>query len=130
MDETLIVIYSKYKAYQRKICARQIERAERIITIPGHKSQNDPMRCVKKLPLLLMVRLQDFSISLLQLHKEEFISCSVFSILSMRYPIPICVWMYCVPFFSGSSFFRSVAIKTLREATSFSEHRPQICWVI
>ena len=30
-------------------------------------------------------------------------------------------------FFSGSSFFRSVAIKTLREATSFSEQRPQIC---
>ncbi len=53
-----------------------------------------------------------------------------FSILSMRYPMPICVWMYCTPFFSGSSFFRNVAIKTLREATSLSEHRPQICWVI
>lgn len=92
-----------------------------------HKSQNDPMRCVKKLPLLLMVRLQNFSISLLRLHKEEFISCSGFSILSMRYPIPMCVWIYCTPFFSSSSFFRSVAIKTLREATSFSEQRPQIC---
>ena len=92
-----------------------------------HKSQNDPMRCVKKLPLLLMVRLQNFSISLLRFHKEEFISCSGFSILSMRYPIPMCVWIYCTPFFSGSSFFRSVAIKTLREATSFSAQRPQIC---
>ncbi len=70
-----------------------------------HKSQNDPMRCVKKLPLLLMVRLQNFSISLLRFHKEEFISCSGFSILSMRYPIPMCVWIYCTPFFSGSSFF-------------------------
>ena len=53
MDETLIVTYSpKYKAYQRKIRVRQIERAERIITTPGRKrkgkSQNDPMRFVKK----------------------------------------------------------------------------------
>ena len=53
MDETLIVTYSpKYKAYQRKIRARQIERAERIITTPGRKrkgkNQNDPMRFVKK----------------------------------------------------------------------------------
>ena len=62
-----------------------------------------------------------------RLHKEEFVSYSGFSILSMRYPIPMCVWIYCTPFFSGSSFFRSVAIKTLREATSFSEQRPQIC---
>ena len=62
-----------------------------------------------------------------RLHKEEFVSCSGFSILSMRYPIPMCVWIYCTPFFSSSSFFRSVAIKTLREATSFSEQRPQIC---
>ena len=62
-----------------------------------------------------------------RLHKEEFVSYSGFSILSMRYPIPMCVWIYCTPFFSSSSFFRSVAIKTLREATSFSEQRPQIC---
>ena len=53
MDETLIVTYSpKYKAYQRKIRARQVERAERIITTPGRKrkgkNQNDPMRFVKK----------------------------------------------------------------------------------
>lgn len=53
MDETLIVTYSpKYKAYQRKIRGRQIERAEKIISTPGHKrkgkNQNDPMRFIKK----------------------------------------------------------------------------------
>ena len=53
MDETLIVTYSpKYKAYQRKIRAQQIERAEQIITTPGRKrkgkNQNDPMRFIKK----------------------------------------------------------------------------------
>ncbi len=53
MDETLIVTYSpKYKAYQRKIRTRQIERAEKIIATPGRKrrgkTQNDPMRFVKK----------------------------------------------------------------------------------
>ena len=53
MDETLIVTYSpKYKAYQRKIRARQIERAEKIIASPSRKrkgkNQNDPMRFVKK----------------------------------------------------------------------------------
>lgn len=53
MDETLIVTYSpKYKAYQQKIRARQIERAEKIIASPGSKrkgkNQNDPMRFVKK----------------------------------------------------------------------------------
>ena len=38
LDETLIVTYSpKYKAYQQKIRARQIERAERIINSPGKK---------------------------------------------------------------------------------------------
>lgn len=53
MDETLIVTYSpKYKAYQRKIRAHQIERAEKIIMSPGRKrkgkNQNDPMRFIKK----------------------------------------------------------------------------------
>ena len=53
MDETLIVTYSpKYKAYQRKIRSRQIERAEKIIATPGRKrkgkNQNDPMRFIKK----------------------------------------------------------------------------------
>ena len=37
--------------------------------------------------------------------------------------------VFAMPMILGS-FFRNVAIKTLREATSFSEHRPQICWVI
>ena len=53
MDETLIVTYSpKYKAYQRKIRNRQIERAEKIIATPGRKrkgkNQNDPMRFIKR----------------------------------------------------------------------------------
>ena len=53
MDEILIVTYSpKYKAYQRKIRNRQIERAEKIIESPCKKhkgkNQNDPMRFVKK----------------------------------------------------------------------------------
>ena len=53
MDEILIVTYSpKYKAYQKKIRARQIERAENIIDSPCKKrkgkNQNDPMRFVKK----------------------------------------------------------------------------------
>ena len=53
MDETLIVTYSpKYKAYQRKIRNRQIERAKKIIDSPGKKrkvkNQNDPNRFVKK----------------------------------------------------------------------------------
>lgn len=53
MDETLIVTYSpKYKAYQRKIRSRQIERAEKIISAPGRKrkgkNQNDPMRFIRK----------------------------------------------------------------------------------
>ena len=53
MDENLIITYSpKYKAYQRKIRSRQIERAKKIIETPGWKhkgkNQNDPMRFVKK----------------------------------------------------------------------------------
>ena len=53
MDETIIVTYSpKYKAYQRKIRARQIERAQKIIASTDRKrkgkNQNDPMRFVKK----------------------------------------------------------------------------------
>lgn len=53
LDESLIVTYSpKYKAYQRKIRARQIERAEKILKAPGSKrkgkSQNDPARFIQK----------------------------------------------------------------------------------
>ena len=54
MDETLIVTYSpKYKAYQRRIRARQIERAEKMIKSPGKirkgKNQNDPARLIQKM---------------------------------------------------------------------------------
>jgi transposase len=53
MDETIIVTYSpKYKAYQRKIRARQIERAKKMISEPGSKkrlrNQNDPARFIQK----------------------------------------------------------------------------------
>lgn len=53
MDETIIVTYSpKYKAYQRKIRARQIERAKKMISKPGNKkrtrNQNDPARFILK----------------------------------------------------------------------------------
>lgn len=52
IDETVIVTYSpKYKAYQRKIRARQIERAEKMIENgkgKRGKTQNDPARFVKK----------------------------------------------------------------------------------
>lgn len=53
LDETLIVTYSpKYKAYQRALRARQIERAEKMIEAPGRKlkgkNQNDPSRFIQK----------------------------------------------------------------------------------
>lgn len=54
LNETLIVTYSpKYKAYQRKIRARQIERAEKMIKSSGRikkgKNQNDPSRFIQKM---------------------------------------------------------------------------------
>lgn len=53
MDETIIVTYSpKYKAYQQKIRAGQIERAEQMITgvekRRKSKNQNDPARFIQK----------------------------------------------------------------------------------
>lgn len=56
MDETLIVTYSpKYKAYQKKIRERQLERAKKIIQSPDSKRKtrnpNDPARFVKKTPV-------------------------------------------------------------------------------
>jgi len=53
MDETIIVTYSpKYKAYQKKIRNKQIERAQKIIDKPGKKrkckNQNDPSRFIKQ----------------------------------------------------------------------------------
>ena len=53
MDETLIVTYSpKYKAYQRKIRNKQLERAEKMLVSPDSKrkskNQNDPSRFIQK----------------------------------------------------------------------------------
>ena len=79
MDETLVVTYSpKYKAYQRKIRARQIERAERIITAPGRKrkgkNQNDPMRFLKKTSVTAdgeIAEKQVYDLDEEQIQKEE-----------------------------------------------------------
>lgn len=79
MEETLIVTYSpKYKAYQRKIRARQIERAEKIISSPGRKrkgkNQNDPMRFVKKTPVTSegeIAEKQIYGLDEEQIEKEE-----------------------------------------------------------
>lgn len=86
MDETLIVSYSpKYKAYQRKIRTRQIERAEKIINAPGRKrkgkNQNDPMRFVKKLLLLLMERLPKSKSTVLMRDKYRKRKCMTVSML-------------------------------------------------
>ena len=56
MDETLIVTYSpKYKAYQRKIRSRQLERAEKMLNTPDSKRKakgpNDPSRFIQKTPV-------------------------------------------------------------------------------
>lgn len=53
MDETIIVTYSpKYKAYQKSVRDRQIERAQKLINAPGKKrkgkNQNDPARFISK----------------------------------------------------------------------------------
>ena len=79
LDETLIITYSpKYKAYQRKIRARQIERAEKIISGSGRKnkgkSQNDPMRFVKKTSVTSDGEIADkhvYGIDDEQIHREE-----------------------------------------------------------
>ena len=79
MDETLIVTYSpKYKAYQRKIRSRQIERAEKIIATPGRKrkgkNQNDPMRFIKKTSITPdgeIAEKQVYDIDEEQIRKEE-----------------------------------------------------------
>ena len=79
MAETLIVTYSpKYKAYQRKIRARQIERAEKIISSPGckrkEKNQNDPMRFVHKISVTSdgeIAEKQVYELNEEQIRKEE-----------------------------------------------------------
>ena len=79
MDETIIVTYSpKYKAYQRKIRARQIERAQKIIASSDRKrkgkNQNDPMRFVKKISVTSEGEAAEKSIydlDMEQIRKEE-----------------------------------------------------------
>lgn len=79
MDETLIITYSpKYKAYQRKIRARQIERAQKILATPGRKrkgkNQNDPMRFVKKTSITSegeIAEKQVYDLDEEQIEKEE-----------------------------------------------------------
>ena len=78
-DENLIITYSpKYKAYQRKIRSRQIERAKKIIETPGRKhkrkNQNDPMRFVKKTSVTPDGEIAEkkvYDIDLEQIKKEE-----------------------------------------------------------
>ena len=79
MDETIIVTYSpKYKAYQRKLRARQIERAQKIIASSDRKrkgkNQNDPMRFVKKIAVTSEGEAAEKSIydlDMEQIRKEE-----------------------------------------------------------
>lgn len=79
MDETIIVTYSpKYKAYQRKIRTRQIERAQKIIASSDRKrkgkNQNDPMRFVKKISVTSEGEAAEKSIydlDMEQIRKEE-----------------------------------------------------------
>ena len=79
MDENLIITYSpKYKAYQRKIRSRQIERAKKIIETPGRKhkgkNQNDPLRFVKKTSVTPDGEIAEkkvYDIDLEQIKKEE-----------------------------------------------------------
>ena len=55
LDETLIVTYSpKYKNYQRKLRARQIDRAEKMMKEGKNRrgrNQNDPARFIQKISL-------------------------------------------------------------------------------
>ncbi len=79
MDETIIVTYSpKYKAYQRKIRARQIERAQKIIASSDRKrkgkNQNDPLRFVKKISVTSEGEAAEkniYDLDMEQIRKEE-----------------------------------------------------------
>ena len=53
-----------------------------------------------------------------------------YSTFIIRYPTPICVCIYCGESGSASSFLRSVAMNTRREATSLSQLLPQIFCVM
>ena len=61
---------------------------------------------------------------------ESHCGCTLTYTFSILYPMPICVWIYCGESGLDSSFLRSVAIKTRREATSLSQELPQTSWVI
>lgn len=61
---------------------------------------------------------------------ESHCGCTLAYTFSILYPMPICVWIYCGESGLDSSFLRSVAIKTRREATSLSQELPQTSWVI
>ena len=54
----------------------------------------------------------------------------IHSTLTIRYPTPMCVWMYWGESGVGSSFLRRVAMKTRRDAMLLSQLCPQIFWVI
>ena len=79
MDETIIVTYSpKYKAYQRRLRARQIERAQKIIASSDRKrkgkNQNDPMRFVKKISVTSEGEAAEkniYDLDIEQIRKEE-----------------------------------------------------------
>ena len=79
MDEAIIVTYSpKYKAYQRKLRARQIERAQKIIASSDRKrkgkNQNDPMRFVKKISVTSEGETAEkniYDLDMEQIRKEE-----------------------------------------------------------
>ena len=62
----------------------------------------------------------------------QLLSGFIFSIytLSILYPIPICVCIYCGELTSFSIFFLNVAINTLSDARSFSHELPHIFLVI
>ena len=53
-----------------------------------------------------------------------------YSTLIIRYPTPICVWIYCGESSVGSNFLRNVAINTRKEAISVSQFLPQIFSII
>lgn len=79
MEETLIVTYSpKYKAYERTIRNRQIERAKSIIESPSkkrkRKNENDPARFIKQTSVTSNGEIADtkiFSLDTNRIKEEE-----------------------------------------------------------
>ena len=65
------------------------------------------------------------------MNETAYYRCFIhYSTFIIRYPTPTCVWIYWTESEFFSSFLRSVAINTLKEATSFSQLCPQIFCVI